>query len=620
MPPLDISLLPVHIPRSIATSNATDLGLQVVCAWPVSGQYGPGTRILYYVLIAACIFAQKEEWLRNACLAGALLFPAIAALHGIVLASIHVDGAIDMDIYGAFQLCSIGILTAPLTVRLSNTYLTDPRRNIIFLWTGLLLAGLVSITVEFFRVKPSTCTHDDFQNPISSDVSMFPYSNITSTTCHIPCSVDRGPFSPIRVGPNDEIYVIPSPNKLTFGTAALFAAGCCVLAIVSLIYLSALILQEPWKTDTHDQPIEGTNGATVGNMLQINQLVRKLLRAVEVPVFAAAVLAILIVGERNFWSTPVDYGTEPIASIGQWAPIVGAGFAILGSLYLFLTGDDASPSRSASKCTCHQLSEPSMFGAVDEPETSTTTSPPPAPVRPTRHPTTDVGSRRKINARLMRFGNYLSIAAHDRLHDSGFKQGRALDFPELPGEELRSGTIHRIREVYNHPRDSNGNITLSRAGSTVGVDSQRDADGSSTASQTISPRSSRQSTRSRSPSPCSALVSRRPDDDRTALEMQNIPISSPVDPPIRQTRRRQTLEVPPHHGPIRRSLSISSVSSSSFTIPGSQASPVIIVSADGDGPPMSPLVDMHPVAATASPQRPRSESELPLRHERRFTS
>lgn len=27
--------------------NATDSSLAVVCAWPVSGQYGPGTRVLY---------------------------------------------------------------------------------------------------------------------------------------------------------------------------------------------------------------------------------------------------------------------------------------------------------------------------------------------------------------------------------------------------------------------------------------------------------------------------------------------------------------------------------------------------------------------------------------------
>jgi hypothetical protein len=113
----------------------------------------------YYVLVATCVFARKEEWLRGACLAAALLFPAVAAIHGIVLAAVHVNGenimppvslsqlipyfldAVDMDIYGSFQLCAIGILAAPVTVTLSRTYFNSPGRNTIFLWTGLILAG-----------------------------------------------------------------------------------------------------------------------------------------------------------------------------------------------------------------------------------------------------------------------------------------------------------------------------------------------------------------------------------------------------------------------------------------------------------------------------------------------
>lgn len=173
-----------------SANNATSPNLQVICAFPVSGQYGAGSRIvsnstlhllhkwtyynahtclqLYYVLVLTCIFARKADWLRNACLAAALVVPAVAAIHAIVLASVHIIGpfcfqpkisqehpfgyltttflgAVDMDIYGAFQFCSIALLAAPLTVRLSRTYFYDPGRNIIFLWTILLLAGLVSI-------------------------------------------------------------------------------------------------------------------------------------------------------------------------------------------------------------------------------------------------------------------------------------------------------------------------------------------------------------------------------------------------------------------------------------------------------------------------------------------
>jgi len=46
-----------------------------------------------------------------------------------------------MDIYGAFQACSIGILASPLTVRLSRTYFSNRGRNAIFLWTALILTG-----------------------------------------------------------------------------------------------------------------------------------------------------------------------------------------------------------------------------------------------------------------------------------------------------------------------------------------------------------------------------------------------------------------------------------------------------------------------------------------------
>lgn len=46
----------------------------------------------YYVLVATCVLGKNSEWLKAACLAAALLLPAVAALHGIVLAAVHVDG------------------------------------------------------------------------------------------------------------------------------------------------------------------------------------------------------------------------------------------------------------------------------------------------------------------------------------------------------------------------------------------------------------------------------------------------------------------------------------------------------------------------------------------------
>jgi hypothetical protein len=129
-----------------------------------------------------------------------------------------------MDIFGVFQLCSIAILAAPLTVRLSRTYFYDPGRNIIFLWTVLILTGLIALCVEFYRVSPSDCRYDTAGNVVPRGKN-FPYGSVN---CSIPCSEYGGPYSPIRGGAASEIFVIPVPNRLTFNAAMLLATGFCI--------------------------------------------------------------------------------------------------------------------------------------------------------------------------------------------------------------------------------------------------------------------------------------------------------------------------------------------------------------------------------------------------------
>ena len=75
--------------------------------------------------------------------------------------------------------------------------------------------------------------------------------------------------------------------------------------------------REQKEKEKIDDPIKGTNGATAKKMKGVNSVIRLFLSAVEIPVFGAAVLAILINGERNFWSPQVYYQTEPIASVGK---------------------------------------------------------------------------------------------------------------------------------------------------------------------------------------------------------------------------------------------------------------------------------------------------------------
>jgi hypothetical protein len=163
--------------------------------------------------------------------------------------------------------------------------------------------------------------YDDSGGSISPNPRKFCYSNATSGLI---CSVEQGPYSLIRTGSTNNTYVIPIPDELTFGTATLFAAGACLRAILLLTFQWRKILEMNWKKrfsyrdeeEMTDNPINSTNGATTRNMKQVENLTKKFIRAIEIPMFIAAILAVLVIGERNFFSSQVSYQNEPMSSIG----------------------------------------------------------------------------------------------------------------------------------------------------------------------------------------------------------------------------------------------------------------------------------------------------------------
>jgi hypothetical protein len=129
----------------------------------------------------------------------------------------------------------------------------------------------------------------------------------------------------------------------------LLAAASCVPAILLLVYIWLKILELNYNKTLGDRHTVDTN-------YNVHIFVKLLLKGV--PVFGLAVFAILVIGERNFFSRQVKWQTEPFSSIGisalfynlyrlilligQWAPIVGTGLAVLGSLYVLVIGDLAT--------------------------------------------------------------------------------------------------------------------------------------------------------------------------------------------------------------------------------------------------------------------------------------
>ncbi|RGP78909.1 hypothetical protein FLONG3_2814 [Fusarium longipes] len=494
--------------------NETSDPLQVICAWPVSGQYGTGTRVLYYVLIAACLVARREEWLVNPCLAAALVLPAVAAIHGIVLTAMHNPNAVDMDIYGAFQLCAIGILAAPVTVMMSKTYFNDPGRNTIFLWTFLLLIGLLSMTIEFYRIETHDCTSDASGNPVSNVASNFTY--IEGNNCGLICSTQDGPRSPMRGGSANNIYVIPAPHTLTFGAATLLAAGCCVHAVLCLVSMWDRVLEINWRRrfgrqQEEDAVSEEDGGANKGVMKKVNDTIGFFLRILAVPVFGGAGLAILIVGEINFFSPQVDYQTEPMANIGQWAPVTGTAMAMIGSLYLLLArhAEEAGDPYTPHQCNCphchidnsaqhSRLSHQDSVSSLDSPQAGpsiTVTQSNPTIISSQLSPNVDLNRyrssvslqhrepsmeghhmvespprnpyRQKIENAFFRFGEIIGTPPHDFITEPKVREPGHVDVPMIPGERYRNervSGVERERDLHQDHEEEVGS-TRSRASS-----------------------------------------------------------------------------------------------------------------------------------------------------------
>ncbi|KAH6843281.1 hypothetical protein B0I37DRAFT_384118 [Chaetomium sp. MPI-CAGE-AT-0009] len=401
-----------------------------------------------------------------------------------------------MDIYGTLQLCSIGILTAPACVRLSNTYFNSKGRNVLFLWTVLVLAGLLALTVEFFRSHSRPCLDDGSGRPLYSG-SDFPYDE---TTCGLQCTVKKGPQSPMRDGSADNIYVVPAPYVLNFGAATLVAAASCIPGILSTVSIWKKIVKtnsvKRFGPPNADEVIEGTNGATVQGMKSVNGLIRRLLGFVEVPVFGGAVLALIVFGELNFWSGPLYFQTEPPQNIGQWSNICASAFAACGSLYMLLVKyldrveEEASMHDDLSHChcTCHGNGSIRPHSISDSSETAEHSRPPPVmmtetDVRPDGHETaaadmlsptrseiypdseeamrglgihtvdtnsSSAGNGSGVTKALMKLAS-LGTASSDRYDDTGFRQGKVTGFPEIPGELNRNSRLNQIKEQWGQP-------------------------------------------------------------------------------------------------------------------------------------------------------------------------
>lgn len=338
--------------------------------------------------------------------------------------------------------------------------------------------------------------------------------------------------------------------------------------------------------------------------------------------------------------------------VGQWAPIVGTGLAVLGSLSFRLATKlegakgKADPIASVHHCTCaiqevgrgrseassrsgatpdatatpHHFSK-SDRGTSSEKVPTTNEQAPGHDLQANGPRTADVGNRRKVANALLTIGNYLGTAAHDRFDDSEFKHGKAVDFPEIPGEEQRNSALTQIRDRYNQHRETDGDASSmfherpSRAGSFAGsISSGFGVDGGTRTPRSSSP----QPPSSPLPSPTTPRRQQHASTlpaGKTSFELQNAPSSSSAaSGGGGLAQRRATLAVPSRvpHGSSRNNPPASSIAPT-VTVAGGQNSPAIVISSEPDpsSPAQTPLFNLHAPPPSSEPLPTPAPAALP---------
>ncbi|KAF3482689.1 uncharacterized protein GIQ15_02013 [Arthroderma uncinatum] len=353
---LDIEL----VPRGIAGPNETVAAGQdaILCVFPISGQYGFLSRLLYYGSLVFAIIGRTQKWLVLGALASALAFAGSASIHMMTLVTSKTP-VFDLDILAAWSILTTGCLAFAALIHWSSSIRKSDSRVVLVLWGVLVAIGCLTgraLLLDVNSQAEPACRSADgtlLKRQSDLDGGMF--------KCTYKCFGTR---TPLRAP--SEIIAMPANVFVgTYSTLIVALVGPCLAAAHKSLSVN-FSLHSPSDLCAHwvmnylnhsmnarlSQHIYNAACSTwYGGYILLLQYASKakfkshlrrrvavflvcplliidlLLDLLTPPIFAANI----IVNELNLMGNnfPIEEG---IRSIGQWSPMVSAALVILASI------------------------------------------------------------------------------------------------------------------------------------------------------------------------------------------------------------------------------------------------------------------------------------------------
>jgi hypothetical protein len=198
--------------------------LQVICAYPVSGQYGRMVRYLIYPLLTLSLLFSIAGWVAGGALNTAMTYIAITGLHVAAMAVNREAGVLDLDVLTAYHVCMVALILSPPLIMWTKSLQRPSGKGVFAIWVVLLWIGVILFTTTAkFLPKSVPCID-------SKGV------NVTSTRDLQRCTLACANFSlPLRQLQDTQVVVAPKYYD-QIGTITLTGT-----IIVSFFVLFALI-------------------------------------------------------------------------------------------------------------------------------------------------------------------------------------------------------------------------------------------------------------------------------------------------------------------------------------------------------------------------------------------
>ncbi|DAA75562.1 TPA_exp: Uncharacterized protein A8136_1636 [Trichophyton benhamiae CBS 112371] len=131
-------------PRGIFGPNETAAeDDSVLCVFPISGQYGFLSRLLYYGSLVFAIIGRTHRWLVLGALASALAFAGSTSIHMLTLVTSKTP-AFDLDILAAWSILTTGCLAFAALIHWSSSVRNSDSRVVLILWGMMVGIGCVT--------------------------------------------------------------------------------------------------------------------------------------------------------------------------------------------------------------------------------------------------------------------------------------------------------------------------------------------------------------------------------------------------------------------------------------------------------------------------------------------